>query len=418
MPPSTPLPAPTGPPRRVLVVDDSGAQRLTLRAALQNWGYAVEEAASGEAALQMCREGQYDMVLSDWMMPGMTGLDLCRAFRTLSLPHYGYFILLTSKSDKDEVALGLDAGADDFLSKPLTLSELRARMQAGERLLAMHRELEEKNHQLGATLAELKALYASLDRDLIEARKLQQTLVRDRSRHFPTASVSLQLRPSGHVGGDLVGYFPLGAGRLAFFSVDVSGHGIASAMLAARLAGLLSTGFAEGNVPFSGEITLTPLPPEEVTERLNRLMLEGMRIEQYVTWVYGIADLASGRVDLVQAGHPHPLLLDASGAVRRIGGGGLPVGLINGASWDRVTLTLAPGDRLLLMTDGVTECRSPAGEELGEEGLIDLMRRNHPLRGEAFLEALEWDLEHFVESGEFSDDVSALLIDWKGSEQT
>lgn len=408
---STPISA----ARRVLVVDDSRGQRQLLRVSLERWGYTVEEAATGEAALEMCRDGRFEMVLSDWMMPGMSGLELCRAFRALPLPIYGYFILLTSKSDKTEVALGLDAGADDFLSKPLTLSELRARMQAGERLLAMQRELQDKNQQLGATLDELKSLYASLDRDLIEARKLQQTLVRDRSRHFRTASVALRLRPSGHVGGDLVGYFPLGPQRLAFFSIDVSGHGIASAMLAARLAGLLSTGFAEGNVSVAGETVLAALPPEEVTARLNRLMLEGMRIDQYVTWVYGDADLESGRVDLVQAGHPHPLLLDARGAVRPIGAGGLPVGLIPGASWERISLTLQPGDRLLLMTDGITECRDANGEELGEEGLIEMMRRNHPMRGEAFLDALEWDLEQFTASGEFSDDVSALLLDWKGS---
>ena len=400
--------------RRVLVVDDSRGQRQLLRVSLERWGYTVEEAANGEAALEMCRDGGFEMVLSDWMMPGMSGLELCRAFRALPLPIYGYFILLTSKSDKAEVALGLDAGADDFLSKPLTLSELRARMQAGERLLAMQRELQDKNQQLGATLDELKSLYASLDRDLIEARKLQQTLVRDRSRHFRTASVALRLRPSGHVGGDLVGYFPLGPQRLAFFSIDVSGHGIASAMLAARLAGLLSTGFAEGNVSVAGETVLAALPPEEVTARLNRLMLEGMRIDQYVTWVYGDADLESGRVDLVQAGHPHPLLINAHGTVRRIGEGGLPVGLIPGASWERISLTLQPGDRLLLMTDGITECCDANGEELGEDGLIEMMRRNHPLRGEAFLDALEWDLEQFTASGEFTDDVSALLLDWKG----
>lgn len=405
------------PARRVLVVDDSRAQRQMLRLALERWGYAVEEAGSGEAGLELCRKGGFEMVLSDWMMPGMSGLEFCRAFRALPLPIYGYFILLTSKSEKDEVALGLDAGADDFLSKPLTLAELRSRMRAGERLLAMQRELQEKNQQLGAALEELKSVYHSLDRDLIEARKLQQALVHDRSRHFRSASITLRLRPSGHVGGDLVGYFPLGPERMAFFSIDVSGHGIASAMLAARLAGLLSTGFAEGNVVFCGETALAALPPEEVTARLNRLMLEGMKIEQYVTWVYGDADLHSGRLDLVQAGHPHPLLLDAAGEVRRIGQGGLPVGLIPAARWERVSLALVPGDRLLLMTDGVTECRDPAGRELGEEGLIEMMRGNHALRGDAFLDALEWDLEQFVATGDFADDVSALLIDWKGSEQ-
>ena len=108
---------------------------------------------------------------SDWMMPGMSGLEFCRAFRGLRRESYGYFILLTSKSDKAEVADGLEAGADDFLTKPVSADEMRARLRAGERLLAMQRELVDKNRLLGAALGKIQQLYDSLDRDLIEARK-------------------------------------------------------------------------------------------------------------------------------------------------------------------------------------------------------------------------------------------------------
>ena len=122
---------------------------------------------------------------------------------------YGYFILLTSKSDKEEVAHGLDAGADDFLTKPVNAGELRARISAGARILGMERELTEKNRLIKSTLDELQVLYDSLDSDLIEAKKLQQSLVRERHRDFgprglPDAAIG------GHVGGDLVGMFPTG----------------------------------------------------------------------------------------------------------------------------------------------------------------------------------------------------------------
>ncbi|WP_028030065.1 PP2C family protein-serine/threonine phosphatase [Gemmobacter nectariphilus] len=404
--------------QRVLVVDDSRAQRALLRVSLTRWGYEVTEAATGDEALALCRVQQFDIVLSDWMMPGLSGPDFCRAYRALPGESYGYFILLTSKSEKDEVALGLDAGADDFLSKPVTPEELRARMRAGERLLAMQRELRDNNRLLGAALDELQGVYDSLDRDLIEARKLQQSLVRDRHHDFGSAAISLLLRPSGHVGGDLVGYFPLAPDRLAFFSVDVSGHGVASAMMAARLAGLLSASFADGNVVFdydSGAIRV--LPPEQVAERLNHLVLEVMQVDQYFTCVYGDADLRSGRLRMVQAGHPHPLLLDAAGDVRPLGGGGLPVGLIPGARWDRLEITLAPGDRLFLMTDGLTECRNPMGEELGEDGLARLVRRNLALGGEEFLDALQWDVEAWAGSADLADDMSGVLLDWRGLAQ-
>ncbi len=404
-------------PWRVLVVDDSRAQRLILRTSLTRWGYAVTEAASGEEALALARKTRFDIVLSDWVMPGMSGLDLCRAFRALPHDAYGYFILLTSKSETEEVARGLDVGADDFLAKPVSADELRARLKAGERILGMQRELSDKNRLLGAALAELQEIYDSLDRDLIEARKLQQALVRDRHRDFGSAAITLLLRPSGHVGGDLVGYIPIGDDRLAFFAVDVSGHGVASAMLAARLAGMLSVASADGTLAVSlGDgAAMTPRPPEAVVARLNRFLHEQMQVDQYLTCVYAEADLRSGRVALVQAGHPHPLLLAADGSVTRIGDGGLPVGLVAEAGWQTIVLHLAQGDRLILMSDGFTECTDAGGGELGEGRIADLLRGTRGLPGPDQLDALLWEVERFAGRSELGDDMSAVLYEFRGA---
>ena len=233
---------------KVLIVDDSKAQRRILAVQLARWGYQMSEADSGEAALAMCQAETFDIVLSDWMMPGMTGLELCQAFRALPREGYGYFILLTSKSEKAEIANGLENGADDFLAKPVNSDELRARLRAGERIVGMQQELVEKNRLVGSTLDQLQKLYDSLDRDLIEAKKLQQSLIRDRNRDFGMGQASLMMQPSGHVGGDLVGSFVIDERRIAVFSVDVSGHGVASAMMTARLAGLLSGGSPDQNI--------------------------------------------------------------------------------------------------------------------------------------------------------------------------
>ncbi len=105
-------------PARVLVVDDSRAQRQLLSVYLRRWGYDVVESASGEDALALCADSPVDVVISDWMMAGMTGVEFCKRFRALPREGYGYFILLTSKSEKAEIASGLEAGADDFVPKP------------------------------------------------------------------------------------------------------------------------------------------------------------------------------------------------------------------------------------------------------------------------------------------------------------
>jgi sigma-B regulation protein RsbU (phosphoserine phosphatase) len=400
-------------PRNVLVVDDSRAQRKILTASLMRRGYHVMEAGSGEDALALCRLHRFDFVLSDWMMPGMSGLEFCAAFRALPRDGYGYFILLTSRSEKGEAARGLDAGADDFLAKPVDSEELHARITAGERILRMERELTQKNHVIGATLAEMRMLYDSLDRDLIEARKLQQSLVPVRHHDFGRAKVSLLLQPSGHVGGDLVGVFPINDRRIGLFAIDVSGHGVASAIMTARLAGVLSGAAPEQNIALvtgpGGQ--RDGRPPEQVAQALNRLLLDDIQTEQYLTLLYADVDLLTGETALVQAGHPHPAVQRANGTVEFIGAGGLPVGLIAGARYDRVTLSLAPGDRLLLMSDGITECVDAVGNQLGEAGLADLATANAALGGMTFLNSIVRGLHVFAGAPDFADDISAVLLE-------
>lgn len=404
------------PPRHVLVVDDSRAQRHMVSMQLRRWGYRVSECENARAALELCRSSDVDIIISDWMMPGLTGLEFCREFRALDRESYGYFILLTSKSETTEIADGLEAGADDFLTKPVASSELRARLRAGERMLAMQAELLAKNKVIVSTLVELQKLYDSLDRDLIEARKLQQTLIRDRIRDYGWSRASLILRNSGRVGGDLVGSFRVDEDRVVVYSIDVSGHGVASAMMTARLAGFLTGSSPEQNLAFQtgpeGEHIL--LPPAAVVDRFNRLMLEEIQAEQYFTMAIAVIDRSTGRMDLVQAGHPHPMLIHRDGRVQKLGHGGLPVGLVDGARFDQITTRVAPGDRLVLVSDGFTECPLPDGRDFGEEGLIDSLRRSAHLSGSDLLEAMIWDLTAKAGTDSFPDDVSGIVLDLLG----
>ncbi|SIS67194.1 sigma-B regulation protein RsbU (phosphoserine phosphatase) [Phaeovulum vinaykumarii] len=400
------------------MVDDSRMQRRILAAQLAQAGYRVLEAGTGEEALSICAAEEPDMVLSDWVMPGMSGLDLCRAFRAMDRKGYGYFVLLTSKTEKGEVATGLESGADDFLAKPVRGDELRARLAAGERILRMERDLQEKNRLLTDTLRELQDLYGSVERDLQEARKLQQSLVKERHRSFGSAEVSLLLRPSGHVGGDLVGFFPINARRVGLYAIDVSGHGITSALMTARLAGYLSGTSPQQNIALiqSEYGIYDARTPATLAAYMNAVVLEEMKTDSYFTLVYADVDLFTGRAVMVQAGHPHPVVQRADGRVEFLGSGGLPVGLIEGARFDSFETVLAPGDRLFMMSDGVTEAADIDGNLLGEDGLCALMHRNAGLRGETFLEALMWDLATYS-VGEMNDDVSGVLFEFNGAKQ-
>ena len=404
------------PMRRVLVVDDSRLQRKILTAQLGRWGYEVLDAENAEIALEICAEHAPEMILSDWMMPGMSGVEFCETVRAMESGKYTYFILLTSKSDKAEIALGLEAGADDFLTKPVDGHELRARIRAGERVLDMQTRLTEQNRALGEALQEVERLNDALDSDLREARQLQQSLLPERYRDFGRFNVSLLLQSSGYVGGDLVGFYPAGDGHLGMYAIDVSGHGISAALMTARLAGFLSPVAPDHNVALrqTRKGHYEPVPPAEAIAHLNTLVLEEMETEHYFTMLLGDLDMATGKVRIGQAGHPHPLVQRVDGELSQTSPGGFPVGLMPDAVFSEFEVQLQPGDRLLFHSDGITECPDRDGDMLGEDGLDAFMRDLHDMDGPAFFETFMWKLNDFSGGTSLPDDVSAVLLTYKG----
>jgi len=147
---------------------------------------------------------------------------------------------------------------------------------------------------------------------------------------------------------------------------------------------------------------------------LNILMLEDMKSDLYFTIVFGYLDLETGIVDITQCGHPNPVLVRAGCAPSYHGEDGLPIGLIEDAEYSQWRLRLEPGDRLLFYSDGFTECADPNGQMLEEEGFADLVAANATLSGAAFFEALVWDLDGFQGGGDFADDLSAAMIEYRG----
>ncbi len=398
----------------VLVVDDSRAQRAVVCSNLKKWGFSVREAANGLEALKICEAEKINIVLCDWMMPEMDGPEFCAALRNLKWDHYIYFILLTSKSDRYDVAHGLENGADDFLTKPVDAIELHARLKAGLRLLDMENQLIRQNERTQSALAELQRLYESLHRDLIEAAKLQDSLMPVRDRQFPDGRVSLHLKSASHVGGDLAGFFRFTEDRIGIYSIDVSGHGVSSALMTARLAGCLNSQNKALNAAFErmADGFYRHRSPDEVATVLNERLLEDIDTELYYTLAFADIDMKSGQVSLVQAGHPNPAVLDAQGGVTYHGGGGLPVGLIEGATFDRTEFTLNPGDRLMLYTDGITECEDPNGKALGKPGLRRLLARHVSDRGLELLDNLFSELSRFAGKAELDDDISAIVFEY------
>jgi sigma-B regulation protein RsbU (phosphoserine phosphatase) len=228
--------------------------------------------------------------------------------------------------------------------------------------------------------------------------------------------MSLLMRPAGHVGGDLVGHFRINEQKIAVFSIDVSGHGVASALMTARLTSYLSGASPGQNVALEpNEFGIFRMrPPHKVAATLNDLLLREMETDLYFTMCLAEIDLRTGIVRLVQAGHPNPVIQRASGEIEFVSGGGRPIGLIGDATYEMQRIELQPGDRFLIYSDGLTECESAGGEFLGEGGLERLLGELGGIDGYAFLDALVWNLEEFSGSPDFGDDLSGVFVQYDG----
>ena len=140
---------------KVLIAEDEPLSRRLLQSQLEKWGHEVTAAADGDAAWRLFQAGNYPVVISDWMMPELDGPDLVRRVRACERPGYVYIILLTSRALKEDVVEGMEAGADDFVTKPFDREELRVRLRAGERIVRLEHTLAQQNQALREAQAAL-----------------------------------------------------------------------------------------------------------------------------------------------------------------------------------------------------------------------------------------------------------------------
>ncbi|MCZ7838604.1 SpoIIE family protein phosphatase [Leclercia adecarboxylata] len=399
--------------QHVLIVEDSRLYRRLLSGMLAQWGYKVSEAENGLAALQILESQPVSLVISDWEMPEMDGLTLCREIRSRQIGHYIYVILLTARENPDDLTLGFDAGADDFLSKPVEQSELRARLHAGARILSLEATLAARNARLSEALRQI-------EQDLEVAARIQQSVLPAHQQRYRDYFSDWLFLPSAWVSGDIFNVFPLD-NHLGFYCVDVSGHGVGAAMMSLAVARQFLHGRAVERFLFTDDDEVAS--PAEVVRILNgRFCSDEVEIVSYFTMIYGVIDLDTGEGKLCQAGHPTPFIVSPDGEVRAVGSGGAPVGLMPDLSWTDVDFTLAAGERLCLFSDGITECENLAGEQFGPQRLQEALRHGAALGLNDLLAQFARHLIHW-RSGEnqeqptMADDVSLLVIERKGEEQ-
>jgi sigma-B regulation protein RsbU (phosphoserine phosphatase) len=397
---------------KILLVDDDPVARKMHSRLLQQQGHEVVEASDGQLAWDLVEQSQISFVVSDWIMPKLPGVDLCRKIRGAGLDRYVYVILCTSKGAKSDLIEGMDAGADDFLVKPISPEEFRVKVRAGERILSLQQGLADKNRELAASNSRLQFAHKLLEDDLKAAGWMQEQLLPFPALLANGVKCEWRLQPSSYVAGDIFNFFALGEQQVAFYLLDVSGHGVPAAMLSVTLSMMLTPDATAGS-PLKhydrDSQAFELVSPGEAIRELNRRFQS--KDDRYFTMIYGLFDTRSSTMRVAQAGHPGPILIRKAGELKVLGSGGMPIGLWPEIEFDCFDISVSHGDRLLLYSDGVTECMNMQGEAFGENRLLAYLKQwaaqpLNELLGGLLTEIIAWR-----EVSTFGDDVSLLALE-------
>ena len=361
---------------RILVAEDDRATRLRILSMFKDWGHETEAAADGEEAWALFQEGEFDLVVTDWLMPGMDGLELLRKIRTCGEGNdYVYAIVLTSRSETRDVVAGIEAGADDFVCKPFDKDELRVRIKAAARIIEVEHALAEQNRRLAAANNVLVEANRRMKESLQAAAKIQQSFLPEYPPESAAAKFAWVYEPCDELAGDTLNIVPLDEDHVGIYIIDVSGHGVPAALLSVHLSRILTRLHGTDALlrrPVSGNGEYELRAPAEVASSLNQRFTYDEETEQYFTVLYGILDLKTLEFRYTSAGHPGPLVVsDGQGSLNKAHPPA--VGFLPDGKFTEQTLQCAAGDRLYFYTDGIYEVTNREGEELGQDGVCRIL---------------------------------------------
>lgn len=316
---------------QILIAEDDAASRLVLQRALERLGHECLVACDGTAAWELFQHSGVDVVISDWMMPGLDGIELCRRVRASPRPLYPYFVLLTALADRSHLLTGLEAGADDYLTKPLDRAELQVRLTTAARVTSLYRRLDEQHRRLEAELA--------------RAGQVQTDLLPHQVPELAGFELAARCIPAQEVGGDYYSWQAPVPGVLQLTVGDVMGKGMAAALLTATVRAAVRAAAHH----------LAPGAALDVAAGALQTDLE--RTGSFVTLFHARLDATTRRLTYVDAGHGHVFVHRADGTPMGLEPRGLPLGVSLGEPYREGTLALAPGDALVVYSDGLIDAR-------------------------------------------------------------
>ncbi|MGM9689162.1 MAG: PP2C family protein-serine/threonine phosphatase [Alloprevotella sp.] len=383
-------------PVKILSVDDELDLEILLtqyfRRKIRKGEYEFTFAHNGLEALQLLLEKKdFDIILSDINMPEMDGLTLLTRINEMRDPALKC-IMVSAYGDMENIRSAMNNGAFDFATKPIDLDDLSRTIEKAIEQINFVKESQCEHRQL-----------ESIKSDLAIAGEIQQAILPRKFPPFPALKAQVDIfasmTPAKEVGGDFYDFFQIDETHLGFVIADVSGKGVpASLFMAVSRTLLRATG-------------LRGLPSHECMNIVNKLLCKESLDSMFVTVFYGIYNLETGEIDYTNAGHNPPYVLKHNNQVEALPlSQNFIVGVFDDFVYKNSTLTLQPGDTLVLYTDGVTEAFNPEKEQFGDTGLEKTLKSVPGAGSQEITEALLEDIHDFAGDEPQSDDITTLML--------
>jgi sigma-B regulation protein RsbU (phosphoserine phosphatase) len=331
---------------RTLIADDQPDVLEALRLLLKGEGYQIEAVNSPSAVLDKLKSQPYDLLLMDLnytrdTTSGQEGLDLLARIQDIdnTLP----VVAMTAWGSVELAVEAMQHGVRDFVLKPWENSKLLRTLRDQIDKGRLKRDNLRQEHE-----------------EIEDARATGQALLPKSIPEIPGLEIATTSQPVRSLNGDYFDVIELGERKLAICIADVIGKGVPAALLMSNVQAAVRT-LAEES-----------LGPCELTRKLNRNVCRNTTPGKFVTFCYSELDLRTRKLAYTNAGHCAPILLRADGKIERLEAGGAVLGVFPKWPYQQAEVSLAPGDRLLLFTDGITEASNAQDEEFGEERLVHL----------------------------------------------
>ena len=403
---------------QILVVDDETSILKVISSYLAKRGDKCEVAESGERALELVGQRDFDIMLADLTMSGVDGLELTRRVKVIR--PQTVCILMSGMGTRFDIIAAMKLGVFDFLDKPFSdlavIAAVIERAATSRRLVherdALLEDLKNQNAKLETSLTRLHTAYgqlrqqeATLAADLRQSQRVQRKLLPSAFPVLEGFELFGYFSPCERLGGDFFNAMPLWDGRLAVYLVDVAGHGVSAAMITIMLREILQP---RRLLQASYEILGTP---DKALSFLNQALLEeAFDPPILVTMVYVVIDPKQGSVAVATAGHPPPIVVYGPGQARPLTVSGPVLGMQQAGTFTTTTTMLNPGDSLLLYTDGVSDARYEGGTEFSSAQLCEAMAGQHGKRASLVGQAIENALLYHLDEHASADDMTFIAI--------